>query len=846
MTNIKEYYSRNRGDVLALSSILVLLFIYFGRLITNGGYFFVTSYFFPPDPNFYFDNVALSSWNHDLFGTPTLQVQNILYLVVMRIFFALFSTNSSGVFVFFLLSLAVFSSYIFLRALGFLALPSFVSILFFISTPWLLGYILRSGNYTILVSYVALLLLTINLIEYFKRGNRKSLVISGFSVLLIATHPPSFLVGLIMVVIISLNFLMNSNEKLSSFFVKIFVLAGVLLLFSSYLLVSFVSQQKQSSETSSFGILSNPMIGTLKANSASLFTSYVWIGLGQVGTNIPPSIYFIIYSTIFIIVLGTILLSGVNSNYRVFLISYIVSVFLLKGYNEPFAGVYLWFFENIPFFSVVRNPAHFRIIFLMSSIVLISSATTILLKQLDTKRKFLTISAKLPLLLLSSSLILAVIAPIYFNSFSDLSHNRVPLDYINANDYLINDLQTDTFRLFIPGSQLSRYYTWSSVPIESEPISQDIPSITGQQFIGTGILRSESQLKPSEEYQLITYLFSKASSKKNVDFTQFSILEILGLLNTKYLLIHNDTMDSAWYHPSDEITSFLALKKISLAKEYGAVKLYTNPNYRQNIYFSNTVLPYDNFEDLQNSFFFSDAKRLEKVTYLSTNTFQKLLQHSMINVSILEGYSDDNTADLLTSEELLHNTITYSEGQGNVSAISMNFSSAESAKTSILLDIQNGSFGFSFLAYPIKYKNLSNYSTLLIDFNGTASNNTISVYLHTSPFPPIGYNYYKWRFKDDFSGWKTVVFELNSPNDAQYPTFGAPSLDDIGRISFVFEQPGNWAISNLRVGKGAYFPKKKVKLNCKLITFCAILTFCASPKSAKNLNTSVYAIMYTV
>lgn len=57
---------------------------------------------------------------------------------------------------------------------------------------------------------------------------------------------------------------------------------------------------------------------------------------------------------------------------KYFALLVLVGAFLAKGTNEPFGGIYLWLFNNIPGFSLFRDPTKFYLLIALGYSVLIS------------------------------------------------------------------------------------------------------------------------------------------------------------------------------------------------------------------------------------------------------------------------------------------------------------------------------------------------------------------------------------------------------------------------------------------------------------------------------------------
>lgn len=150
----------------------------------------------------------------------------------------------------------------------------------------------------------------------------------------------------------------------------------------------------------------------------------------------------------------------------------LIGAFLAKGTNEPFGAIYTWLFQNIPGFSLFRDPTKFYVLVALSYTVLIpfvlneiSSEVVSFVKRFSKR----SISIVLVHFLLSFVFIAFwgfTIRDSFLGNVSGIfKETRVPQEYAQLKDYL--ESQSDFSRtLWIPTRQRFGYFSDSHPAID--------------------------------------------------------------------------------------------------------------------------------------------------------------------------------------------------------------------------------------------------------------------------------------------------------------------------------------------------------------------------------------------
>lgn len=155
--------------------------------------------------------------------------------------------------------------------------------------------------------------------------------------------------------------------------------------------------------------------------------------------------------------------------------------FLAKGSNEPFGGIYLWLFDNIPGFIMFRDPTKFYLLIALPYSVLIPFAVWNIYEWLKTKNKFSILNFKFSIkskilnfqnvfFLLLMSYFLYLIHPALLGQLGGtFKLQDVPVEYVALKDKLVNN--KDFFRtLWIPRQQRFTFASNTHPSVEADPL----------------------------------------------------------------------------------------------------------------------------------------------------------------------------------------------------------------------------------------------------------------------------------------------------------------------------------------------------------------------------------------
>ena len=346
-------------------------------------------------------------------------------------------------------------------------------------------------------------------------------------------------------------------------------------------------------------------------NSFRLLGHFLW-GARVAGTDIPFFNFEPMYSTNPILMFVTFLiplqafaalLLARSMGRRIFgwtvcfsLLS-IISLFLGKGVAEPFSIVNKWFYDNIPYFWIFREPwSHFIGFSALSYAFLIGitasqihhylgkkCATNISLIKVKSPKRlmplfgvFLTISS----LLIASWPMLT--GDVMEHQENNTIHVQIPSYYWDAQEWLKK--QSSDFRVFVlPYSTIYEGYEWGYEGPTFVQRLLDHPSVAGQ----------AGSLGPQSE-DLLRYI--------NLDLLQqgkwfrdfvvrygtkpFDLSKILGLISAKYVLLQTDFLNY------NNITKELIESQngLYLERTFGKLLFYRNTNYVPILYATDNII----------------------------------------------------------------------------------------------------------------------------------------------------------------------------------------------------------------------------------------------------------------
>lgn len=208
------------------------------------------------------------------------------------------------------------------------------------------------------------------------------------------------------------------------------------------------------------------------------------------------------------------------------------------GIHYPvFSSIYLWLWDHVPYFQAYRQPMYFTYPLALIYACLIGLTTYGILKFCEAKivqlrlRKIAT--------LITVLVILAVISINTFPYFQGTKYDVygksmvVPSDYYSLQDRLAENSEPGDRLLILPQQTWYTKYTWyrsCNLPDVATSFSP-IPTLGADIYY------------PGGEPRGIVKLLADAINSQNRDHMP-DIVDILGMLNIRYILIHNDILGS--------------------------------------------------------------------------------------------------------------------------------------------------------------------------------------------------------------------------------------------------------------------------------------------------------------
>lgn len=170
----------------------------------------------------------------------------------------------------------------------------------------------------------------------------------------------------------------------------------------------------------------------------------------------------------------------------------LISIFLSKGANDPFGGIYIWMINNIPGFIMFRDPTKFYIFIVLSYSVLIPYSIFNISLFLKSRIKFSKSTIRSIFFISPFLYLIFLIWPLFLRSFS-VNHmlRPIPNDYVLLKDFLVS--QPDFSRtLWIPQWQRFGYFSNTHPAIGREELFK---GNTEKQLTELGKLNSEKKLR---------------------------------------------------------------------------------------------------------------------------------------------------------------------------------------------------------------------------------------------------------------------------------------------------------------------------------------------------------------
>ena len=333
-----------------------------------------------------------------------------------------------------------------------------------------------------------------------------------------------------------------------------------------------------------------------------------------------------IYFTSFFIIIGFIapivvfiacLSKKINKNFFYFATIFLLGLFLMKGMHSPLSGINKWIFLNVPFFEMYRHQYEkFGIIVCIGFAIILGMGMG---RLFDYLKKF---NRKIAPIFIISILILSFgiyMWPYWTGNIIYSEGKKTPSAHVKIPDYYFEAkewLQTDSteFKILSLPHQEGGSFDWQNGYYGSE-----YPTI---HLFKRPIL--SPTINPNLISSYIGTTFNSFHKDKSLDITA----RLLGLGNTKYILVHND-LNYYFNTPNPQLDADYTKSVLdkqdnfSFEKAFGKIDFYkindkyllphiyasTNPIYLKKnlednlLYFKNNL---DNIDQEKPSVFFSE------------------------------------------------------------------------------------------------------------------------------------------------------------------------------------------------------------------------------------------------
>lgn len=271
----------------------------------------------------------------------------------------------------------------------------------------------------------------------------------------------------------------------------------------------------------------------------------------------------------------------------IFAVLAFLGMFLSKGVNFPFGGIYQFLFDKAPFFSMFREPfIKFTIIQVFAVSVLLGFFSEDLYYFLKEKTKFLKIEKRLFLSKFSIGLLLFLILgsyyPILNGSFIQNKdwyqnpiysfHVKVPDYWTEAGKWFKENVEKESRVLLFPKNYYGQSYNWPSGITVGDPVASF--------FIANPLIRKPNSSFSSKD-RLMELIYKSIEDDPNIDLTPF-----FNLFSIKYVLQQNDVSFGVDPEVVDPVSMGKILanqKSLRQIKKFGDVNVITIKEKNQSV-----------------------------------------------------------------------------------------------------------------------------------------------------------------------------------------------------------------------------------------------------------------------
>jgi len=308
----------------------------------------------------------------------------------------------------------------------------------------------------------------------------------------------------------------------------------------------------------------------------------------------------------------------------------VCSVFLAKGAQDPWGHIFLWLYNNVPFFVVFRTPD------IRFGFVIILCLALLLLFVSQYYRRFIIILGVISFTVLQSWPLLSGIA-VKGSNVDDRYYDRIiqiPENYKNISSFINKHAMVDAYVLTLPSISYGRY----NLPNDDHLVGQDLlPKLIDAPFLYV----SSSNGMSKRTYDLLNDIISNEQYERLKDFP------------IKYVLLRNDIC------PKCQQASIMKLGKVAdLVYQDSTFFLYQMKSYRPIVDSPN--INYEKVSPVKYRVTFSNISKSNNLYFLQNfnenwklfSSTNQIIDCNYLKSSELEAKScDDNKMTLLQLED---------------------------------------------------------------------------------------------------------------------------------------------------------------------------------------------------
>ncbi|MEM1547063.1 MAG: hypothetical protein QXP91_11500 [Candidatus Methanomethylicia archaeon] len=680
--------SRSRMiSIVKLIVIFLLSITPFIELIVRDGYFAIGDYVLPIFPDREIIK-CISLWDESfLIGrlTTPIPLANLPQYIIYYIMHVLLGFENASRLLFpIVFIIAGFSMYTLSKYFVKNYTSNLASVTLYIYNPWIIDRIL-SGHISILIAYA---LTPLMLALYFKgidEGRLKPILQSSLLLALIISISYHLAPLMILIILIYPLKLKGLRNILRTYKLTLIIIMLAMLL-NSYWIITFPMVSESINSNVSINDIEALSIESNIVNVLRLH-GYFWSGWWNVFKSGLPSIFTDLWWTLSFLPFIMLILSF--KRVKLPLLIVIIYSILAVGLNWPFQPVNKFLYENIPFYTIYRDPNK-----MVSMICLAYSiATAYTIDWISrTKLRGLTIAIIVLLLINSWPLLTG-------NLYGYLQPFDFPREYMDVDHWLQD--KSGNFRvLWLPPVEIGAEFSW-------RPKMKGLWSIIDP-------IRYSVFSKPSVGFTHVEEWFGGVRDTiwflhflhNQIYYRGFSeLIPILNILNVKYIIFRRDVTASSctnilrgeediWRVESELNKTF------KLTHRIGCLRIYENPyvNPRDFTATNNSLIIVGDLEaltiipNMEATFMIEDLSMEELNTILNlSNTTFVFLNTNIIDAAVhlagdiynplsflLNGWSPASYEwwkeglNEIANRGCIHNGVIYSEEEGSTVIVNLN------------------------------------------------------------------------------------------------------------------------------------------------------------------------------